>query len=363
MRLLLHCRQNHWLLPADLGLGFRIHLKFQSCQQCRIQNLWVIQYGGDDCSFWPEIGASVILQLLETVQPMHQKIAKSMSVKQTWESSILPEGSRPFAILQLFRRHWWLRCKQSFARWRWTAQKWELLWGIQPDLDQSRNHLYVKYTRISDLKDGMLIELSSSQLIQIDPIYSLKGWPFGNSVTHGNRSDIASLRRSKLLRPHIQSLRFQASHCFAVSSAAVPLAVLRHLATADPFRKRWWQCHSWSHCLERLSNYAYCEVLQDLALIILRWGQRWTFWINPNQVKVLYIRLNIKKSYQRKIHIICHRYCRYMSIRHLHASRMELWFIHLAALKHPGFEKDAVPESKADSCCKHSWPEIMDKQW
>jgi len=41
---------------------------------------------------------------------------------------------------------------------------------------------------------------------------------------------------------------------------------------------------------------------------------------------------------------------------------MELWFIHLAAPKHQGFEKDVVPESKADSCCKHSWPEIMDKQ-
>lgn len=104
-------------------------------------------------------------------------------------------------------------------------------------------------------------------ILPADPIYSLKGWPFGNSVTHGNRSDTASLRRSKLLRPHIQSLRFQASHCFAVSSAAVPLAVPRHLATADLFRKRWWQCHSWSHCLERLSNYAYCKVLQDLALI------------------------------------------------------------------------------------------------
>lgn len=168
MRLLLHCRQNHWLLPADLGLGFRIHLKFQSCQHCRIQNrLWVIQNGGDDCKLARD-WCFCNLTALGDHSAYAQKIFKSMSVKQTWESSILPEGSRPFAILQLFRRHWWLRCKQSFARWRWTAQKWELLWGIQPDLDQSRNHLYVKYTRIN-LKDGMLNELSSSQLIQSTP--------------------------------------------------------------------------------------------------------------------------------------------------------------------------------------------------
>ena len=299
MRLLLRCRQNHWLLPADLGLGFRIHLKFQSCQHfMSIQNLWVIQNGGDDCKLARD-WCFCNLTALGTMQPMHKKMAKSMSVKQTWESSILPEGSRPFAILQLSRRHWWLRCKQSCA-----------LKMNCPKMGASLRHP----TKLGPISEPSLREINPHQsqrwdahwafILPADPIYSLKGWPFGNSVTHGNRSDIASLRRSKLLRSHIQSLRFQASHCFAVSSAAVPLAVLRHLATADLFRKRWWQCHSWSHCLAR--NFKL-RVLQGIARFSsghLTLGSMLNLLnqSEPSESPVYSSsKIYIKKSYQRNI--------------------------------------------------------------